>query len=290
MTTHAPTAHPTPSPGRVNALIGLLCLIWGSTWIVIAGGLRDLPPFTSAGARFLFAAFVMTFLARMWSATEAIGTFALVFLGCGAVIVNDLQPGSVTHVGVSLVFGLVVMAMIYSVGETSGAHLNPAVTVGFWLARRLPTALLLPYIGSQLLGATAAAFCLRMLFPAHEGLGATIPAGSIGQSFGLEVLLTCTLMFVILSVSTGSKEKGLMAGIAVGGTVSLAALFGGPISGASMNPARSLGPALAAARFDSLWIYVAAPLVGSVLACLLCRALAMGQPVSEPSIEVKTTE
>ena len=150
--------------------------------------------------------------------------------------------------GVALTFGLVVMAMIYAVGDVSGAHLNPAVTCGFWLARRFPGRAVVPYVLSQLAGAVLASLVLRLLFPHHPTLGATLP-GRCGpapcfQSFVLEVVLTAILMFVILSVACGAKEKGLMAGIAIGGVVGLEAMFAGPICGASMNPARSLAPAL----------------------------------------------
>ena len=173
---------------------------------------------------------------------EAIGTFALVFAGTGAIVVNDVSGGAISHMGIALTFGLVVMAMIYAVGDVSGAHLNPAVTVGFWAARRLPGREVVPYVLGQCAGAIAASLCLRLLFAAHETLGATAPVGSLWQSFMLEVVITFFLMFVILGVATGSREKGPTAGLAIGGTVALAALFAGPICGASMNPARSLGP------------------------------------------------
>ncbi|MBN2584931.1 MAG: MIP family channel protein [Planctomycetes bacterium] len=200
---------------------------------------------------------------------EAMGTFALVFAGCGAVVVND-ATGALGHVGVSLVFGLVVMAMIYSVGNVSGAHLNPAVTLGFWAARRLRIGLVPRYVLAQCLGAVAGAALLRVLFPDSATLGTTVPAGVPWQSFLLEVVLTFLLMVVILNVSTGAMEKGIMAGVAVGGTIALEALFGGPVSGASMNPARSLGPALMAWRLDHLWIYLAAPVLGALAASRTC--------------------
>lgn len=167
---------------------------------------------------------------------EFFGTFALVFAGTGAIIINDITGGEVSHVGVALTFGLVVMSVIYALGDVSGAHLNPAVTFGFWAARLLPGRAFLPYIASQCAGAISASVILKFLFPGHPTLGASLPAGPILQTFVLEVILTWFLMFVILNVSTGSKEKGLMAGIAVGSTVGLEALFAGPISGASMNP------------------------------------------------------
>jgi aquaporin Z len=202
---------------------------------------------------------------------EAFGTFALVFAGTGAIIIDDTSRGVITHVGVALTFGLVVMAMIYAVGETSGAHLNPAVTLGFWAAKRFPARWTPLYIGAQAAGALVASFLHRALFPAHETLGATLPTGPALQSFTLEAVLTLILMFVILSVSTGAKEKGTMAGVAIGGVVAFEALFAGPISGASMNPARSLGPALVSGRLEHLWIYLIAPLIGAAAAVFFCR-------------------
>jgi len=196
---------------------------------------------------------------------EAIGTFAVVFAGTGAIVVNQ-AGGAVTHVGVALTFGLIVMAMIYAVGETSGAHLNPAVSLGFFIAGRLPARTLGAYAASQAAGAFAASAAIRFLFPGDTTLGATLPAGAWHQSFVLEVILTALLMFVILSVAVGAKEKGIMAGIAIGGVVGLEAMFAGPISGASMNPARSLAPALVSGNLASLWIYLVAPALGAAAA------------------------
>lgn len=195
---------------------------------------------------------------------EAIGTFGLVFAGTGAIVVNDVSGGRVTHVGIALTFGLVVMAMIYAVGDISGAHLNSAVTIGFWLARRFPGRSIAPYIGSQLLGALAASGLLAVLFK-HPTLGATLPAGSDWQSLVLEIALTALLMFVILNVATGAKEKGVMAGAAIGAVIGFEALFAGPICGASMNPARSIAPALVSGHFEHLWIYLAGPVIGGSL-------------------------
>ncbi len=202
---------------------------------------------------------------------ECFGTFALVFAGTGAIVINDIAGGAISHVGISLTFGLIVMAMIYAVGDVSGAHLNPAVTVGFFLARRLKAKPVLPYITSQLSGAILASLAIRLLFGPHATLGATRPTGSTVQSFILEIILSALLMLVILSVSTGAKEKGMIAGIAVGAMIALEALFAGPISGASMNPARSLAPALVSLQVENLWIYLIAPVIGMGLAVPLCR-------------------
>ncbi|MEO8044516.1 MAG: MIP family channel protein [Spartobacteria bacterium] len=202
---------------------------------------------------------------------EFFGTFSLVFAGTGAIVIDGVSGGAVTHVGVALTFGLVVLAMIYALGDISGAHLNPAVTIGFYAARRFPARQLFPYVASQIVGALLASLLLRFLFPEDETLGGTFPAGAIGQSFVLELVLTCILMFVILSVSTGAKERGITAGIAVGAVIALEALFAGPISGASMNPARSFAPALLSGRWGSLWIYLLAPIVGALLGVIFCR-------------------
>jgi aquaporin NIP len=206
-------------------------------------------------------------------AAEFFGTFALVFAGTGAIVINAASNGVVTHAGIALTFGLIILAMIYTVGDVSGAHLNPAVTIGFFAARRFPGRAVLPYVASQMLGATAGSLLLRFLFPQDRTLGMTLPAGGVAESFILEVALSFILMWVILSVSTGAQEKGITAGIAVGSVIALEGMFAGPISGASMNPARSLGPALVALRFDGLWIYFVATTLGAVLAVPLCRVI-----------------
>jgi aquaporin Z len=206
-------------------------------------------------------------------AAELLGTFALVFAGTGAIVSNDVSGGTVSHVGIALTFGLIVLAMIYAVGDVSGAHLNPAVTIGFFAARRFEGRWVAPYIASQCAGALLASLMLRLMFPMHRTLGATLPAGHPLQSFVLEAVLTFLLMFVILSVSTGSKEKGVLAGVAVGSVIALEALFAGPISGASMNPARSLAPALVSLRQDSLWIYLTAPVLGACAGVVACRCV-----------------
>ena len=204
---------------------------------------------------------------------EFLGTAALVFAGTGAIIINDVSGGAITHVGVAMTFGLIVLAMIYTLGDISGAHLNPAVTLAFWRARRFDGARVLPYIGSQLGGALLASGLLRALFPTHATLGATLPVGSAAQSFILETVLTFLLMFVILNVSTGAKEKGLTAGVAVGAVIMLEAMFAGPICGASMNPARSLAPALVSGNLGAVWIYLVAPVLGAWLAVAGCRGV-----------------
>jgi aquaporin NIP len=204
---------------------------------------------------------------------EALGTFALVFAGTGAIVINDVSGGAITHAGIALTFGLVVLAMIYTLGDISGAHLNPAVTIGFWTARRLPGRELLPYILSQAAGALLASGLLRLLFKQNKFLGATLPAGSEMQSFILEFVLTFLLMLTILNVSTGAKEKGVTAGIAVGAVIALEAMFAGPICGASMNPARSLAPALVSMHLEHLWLYLIAPPLGAAAAMLACRCI-----------------
>lgn len=197
---------------------------------------------------------------------EVLGTFAIVFAGTGAMVIDAVTGGGVTHVGVALTFGCIVMAMVYALGDVSGAHLNPAVTAAFLLAGRFPARRVLPYVASQLVGAFFASAALLLLFGNHASLGATLPTGSAWQSFGLETILTAILMFVILCVSSGSREVGTMAGIAVGGVIALEAMFAGPICGASMNPARSLAPALVSGNFTALWVYMTAPFLGAALA------------------------
>jgi aquaporin Z len=200
------------------------------------------------------------------SVSEILGTFALVFCGTGAIVIDKVTGGAVSHVGVAITFGLIVMAMIYGLGEISGAHLNPAVSIGFALAGRLPIKALCVYVVSQLVGAILASITLKFLFPTDDLLGATLPAGSARQSFILELLLTFILMLVIVNVSTGPKEQGLFAGIAVGSVILLEAMFAGPICGASMNPARSLAPAVVSGHYKSLWVYLIAPVIGAALA------------------------
>ena len=216
-------------------------------------------------------------------AAEAIGTFVLVFAGTGAVVIDAVTGGGVTHVGVGLTFGLVVMALIYAVGDVSGAHFNPAVTIGFWASRRLAGRAVLPYLLSQLAGALLASALLRAMFGNVASLGATLPVGPPVRSLVLEAVLTAILMIVILCVSTGPKEVGVMAGIAVGGVIALEALFAGPISGASMNPARSIAPAVVSGNLTALWVYLAGPLVGALVAVPCWRLTRGNCPPPEQS-------
>lgn len=204
---------------------------------------------------------------------EIIGTFALIFCGTGAIIINQESGGAITHAGIAATFGLIVAAMIYTVGDISGAHLNPAVTIAFWVAKVFPAKEILPYIISQGIGAFLASFTLHYLFPANETLGATLPAGTAMQSFILELILTFLLMFTIIHVAKGSKEQGMFAGIAIGSVVLLEAMFAGPICGASMNPIRSLSPAVVSGHLEHLWVYLTAPTLGAVLAVLVWKVL-----------------
>ena len=210
---------------------------------------------------------------------EFIGTFALVFCGTGAVIIDQQTNGAVSHVGVAITFGFIVMAMIYSLGDISGAHLNPAVSIAFTITRRFPAKELLPYIIAQVAGALLASLLLKYLFPANEFLGATIPAGTPIQSFILEFILTFFLMLVIINVATGSKEQGMFAGLAIGSTVLLEAMFAGPICGASMNPARSLAPAIVSGHMEHVWIYVTATTLGAITAIPLWKYLSNNKEI-----------
>ena len=196
---------------------------------------------------------------------ELLGTFILIVCGCGACVVND-QTGALTHPGIALVWGLVVLALIYALGDLSGCHINPAVTFGFAVSGRFPWREVVPYVAAQVVGAFAAAVLLKTLFPTNLKLGSTIPADTWWQSFALELFLTWFLMLAVLCVSTGAKEKGITAGIAVGAIIGLEAMFAGPICGASMNPARSLAPAVVSGHADTVWIYLLAPTFGAVLA------------------------
>jgi len=197
-------------------------------------------------------------------AAEAIGTFALVFAGCGAVMV-DAKTHALGHVGVAITFGLVIMVMIYAVGHISGAHFNAAVTFAFALTRHFPWRRAVAYWGAQLVGALAAAVLLRLSLGNIAHVGATLPSGSQGQSFLWELVMTAFLMFVILAVATDTRAVGEAAAIAIGGTIGLDAMFGGPISGASMNPIRSIAPAIVSGNLHALWLYILAPIIGASL-------------------------
>ena len=207
---------------------------------------------------------------KYWA--ELMGTYIMVFAGTGAIIVNDVY-GSVSHLGIGLTFGLVVMAVIYSIGSISGAHINPAVSIAFWVSKRFRGKEVLPYIISQFLGAILASLTLSFMFPQHELLGATLPAGSLEQSFVMEFILTFILMFVILLMSEGSKEVGVMTGFAVGMVVAFEAIFAGPVSGASMNPARSLAPALVSVHLTHLWLYIIATTLGASASVFAVRLI-----------------
>jgi len=214
---------------------------------------------------------------------EFIGTFTLVFCGTGAIIIDQESKGGVTHAGVAITFGLVVMSMIYTLGSISGAHLNPAASIAFSLAGRFPVRQLTPYIFSQLTGALLASLTLRFLFPHNQFLGATLPSGSGMQSFVLEFILTFFLMLVIIHVATGSKEQGIVAGIAIGSVVLLEAMFAGPICGASMNPARSFAPALVSGHLEYLWVYLLATPLGAAAAIPVWKYLTYQTPKTNSS-------
>jgi aquaporin NIP len=205
--------------------------------------------------------------------SEIIGTFAMLFCGTGAIIINQETNGSITHLGIAITFGLVVMAMIHSLGSISGAHFNPAVTIAFAVAKKFEVKEVLPYIISQLIGALLASATLRLLFPKNIFLGATMPINNDFQAFVLEFIITFILMFVIVNVAHGSKEQGLFAGISIGATVLLLALFAGPICGASMNPVRSLAPALVSNHLEHLWLYLIAPILGASSSVLVWNYL-----------------
>jgi len=207
-------------------------------------------------------------------AAEFLGTFALVFCGTGAIVINEQTHGAVGHVGIAITFGLIVSAMIFTFGSTSGAHLTPAVTLGFSALKLFPAKDILPYLAAQVSGAFAASFLLKFLFPENVNLGTTLPSGSDQQSFILEFMLTYFLMLTILFTSQGSEKTQQMAGLAIGAVVLLEAMFAGPICGASMNPARSLAPALVSGHKESLWLYLVSPIIASLSASITYKFLA----------------
>jgi MIP family channel proteins len=203
------------------------------------------------------------------AAAEGLAAFALVFAGCGAIVADARYGHTLGTVGVALVFGLIIMVMVYATGHLSGAHINPAVTIAFTITRHFPAREATAYVAGQLAGAAAGALALLAVWtnkPAH--LGATTPTISSGRAVFYELLLTAFLMFVIMAVATDTRAVGAAAAIAIGGTVGLDALFGGPVTGASMNPARSFGPALVSGRWSDLWIYVAGPVAGAAVGAL----------------------
>ncbi len=203
--------------------------------------------------------------------SECIGTFALIFCGTGAMTINEVTGGDVTHVGIAITWGFIVIAMIYAFGDISGAHFNPAVSIAFAFAKKFSWKEVPKYILAQILGAFLASLLLLFLFPTSEFYGATIPTIDPMRAFVLEIILTFILMLTIINVSTGSKEVGVVAGIAIGGVVLLEAMFAGPVTNASMNPARSIAPAVVSGNLQHLWLYIIAPVIGAVLAIFTCK-------------------
>jgi aquaporin NIP len=199
------------------------------------------------------------------SIAEAIGTFVLVFLGCGAILVNESSKGAIGHQGIALTFGLVVMIVIFAIGHVSGAHINPAVTITFACTKKFPWQKVIPYLLAQSIGAIIAAFLLKLTLATNGSLGVTTFSGSIAQAFCLEMIMTAVLMFVIMSVATDSRAASQFTALAIGSTIAIDALVGGTITGASMNPARSLGPALVSLNFAHLWLYIVAPIIGALI-------------------------
>jgi len=197
---------------------------------------------------------------------EAFATFALVFAGCGAIVANAERGGQLGSNGIAVAFGLVIMVMVYATGHLSGAHINPAVTAAFCAGRHFPLRDAAWYVPAQLAGAVAGAMLLRLLWNGTPAdLGATIPSVGLGSAFAYEIVMTAFLMFVIMAVATDTRAVGAAAAIAIGGTVALDAVFGGPVTGASMNPARSFGPALVAGEWHDFWIYVVGPVLGALV-------------------------
>lgn len=216
------------------------------------------------------------------SLAEGLAAFALIFAGCGAIVADATYGGALGVVGVALVFGLIIMVMVYATGHLSGAHINPAVTLAFALTRHFPAREAASYIAAQVVGAILGALLLLAIWPDQPAnLGATVPSVDVGSAFVYEMVLTAFLMFVIMAVATDTRAVGAAAAIAIGGTVGLDALFGGVVTGASMNPARSVGPALASGTWTDLWIYLLAPVIGAALGAGAYQ-LVRGEPTSGP--------
>jgi aquaporin NIP len=219
---------------------------------------------------------------------EGLATFALVFAGCGAIVANSVYDGALGTVGIGLVFGLIIMVMVYATGHLSGAHINPAVTLAFTLTRHFPAREAAAYIAAQLLGAVAGALVLLAVWPDQPAeLGTTLPTVSAGSALVYEATLTALLMFVIMAVATDTRAVGAAAAIAIGGTVGLDALFGGPVTGASMNPARSIGPALVSGTLDDLWIYIVGPVLGAALGALAYQLVRGHAGLRSPAVSGK---
>jgi aquaporin NIP len=218
------------------------------------------------------------------AAAEGMAAFVLVFAGCGAIVADRIYGGSLGTVGIALVFGLVIMVMIYATGHLSGAHINPAVTVAFTITRHFPPRDAAAYVAAQLIGATLAALCLLAVWTSQPAnLGATVPAVGAGSALVYEAVMTAFLMFVIMAVATDTRAVGAAAAIAIGGTIGLDALFGGPVTGASMNPARSFGPALVSGEWSDFWIYLVGPVAGAALGALAYQLVRGDAPRTRPT-------
>lgn len=212
------------------------------------------------------------------AAAEALAAFALVFAGCGAIVANATYDAALGTVGIALVFGLVIMVMVYAIGHLSGAHINPAATIAFTLTRHFPAREAVAYIAAQCLGAICGALVLLAVWPSQPAdLGSTVPSVGVGSAVVYEAVLTAFLMFVIMAVATDTRAVGAAAAVAIGGTIGLDALFGGPVTGASMNPARSLGPALVSGTWTDFWVYVTGPVLGAGVGALAYQ-LVRGDP------------
>ena len=218
-------------------------------------------------------------------AAEAIGTFALVFLGAGSAAVNAWSHGAITHVGISLTFGAIILVLVYALGHISGAHLNPAVSIAFWIAGRFPGREVVPYVLAQLSGATLGGFALRFAVGDFAMFGATRPSIPVPAALAVEIVLSFALMLVVMAVATDARVSGEVAGLAVGGIVMVDALMGGPLTGASMNPARSFGPAVATGQWAAHWIYWAGPIVGMAIAVFTYDYLRRGYSHDHKSTE-----